>query len=600
MSDFRKQILEDISEYQEKYPNMNHIKDNEWAFNFWVLDKLFSVEEELIEEHITDYNDKGIDCFVWHEDLKDLYLIQNKFYTTTQITKGYILDDFLTRSIGALEKGTYTRSKELQDIYNKFNEDEDFRVHFHIYVTNESPKEKIIQDSIAKFNADNSSRYIAKIFSLKDIHEQYFMAPITDKKSFSFAIRTINRGTILQINNNAYKLTQALDAKYVLTPVMVIYEMYRESIKCGYPLFDENIREYLGNTGNVNKQIIRTLSDKADRKNFFFYNNGITIIVEDMTSDKQDKGMRSFEVTNPQIVNGCQTVNSIYEVLNSLPADTLETEFKETYVMTRFLKIPSRKQSDYQLDTLYKNIVTYNNSQNAINEKTFIASQEVFRRIQREMDWFGFLLCIKQSDKYSFTQMYRKATPLLDKNKEYLELFGLQHLKKTNDFIVPIEKYLQVILSFITTPTNAVQNKGKLLVANSEQNKAVTEFLRNPEVTNKCYLFIYLLYLRAEHEKKINETGNKGKTPNPFFLIYCFAKYECKNDASQIVPILSDKAKLEMIIKTYRFTLKKYYDEWVKENPSKEYNDMIKTPVNIEMLDHCHDDVLSLFEIMGE
>jgi len=81
MSDFKKQIEEDIADYAEKYPNLANIKKPEWAFNFWVLDKLFSEDEQLIEEKIVDYDDKGIDCYVWHEDMKDLYLIQNKFYS---------------------------------------------------------------------------------------------------------------------------------------------------------------------------------------------------------------------------------------------------------------------------------------------------------------------------------------------------------------------------------------------------------------------------------------------------------------------------------------------------------------------------------------
>ena len=66
MTDFKKQIQEDIAEYQSKHLFIQNIQKDEWAFNFWVLDKLFSVEEDLIEDCIIDYNDKGVDCFVWH------------------------------------------------------------------------------------------------------------------------------------------------------------------------------------------------------------------------------------------------------------------------------------------------------------------------------------------------------------------------------------------------------------------------------------------------------------------------------------------------------------------------------------------------------
>jgi len=40
MTEFINQINEDIKEYQERYPYMTNMNKNEWAFNFWVLDKL--------------------------------------------------------------------------------------------------------------------------------------------------------------------------------------------------------------------------------------------------------------------------------------------------------------------------------------------------------------------------------------------------------------------------------------------------------------------------------------------------------------------------------------------------------------------------------
>ena len=134
MINFRKQIEEDIADYAEKYSSIKNIRKPEWAFNFWVLDKLFSEDDQLIEEKIIDYDDKGIDCYVWHEDMHDLYLIQNKFYSEgSNLTVDYVMNDFLTRAIGSLEKGCYTRSKELQEIYNKFNQEEDFHIYFYLY-----------------------------------------------------------------------------------------------------------------------------------------------------------------------------------------------------------------------------------------------------------------------------------------------------------------------------------------------------------------------------------------------------------------------------------------------------------------------------------
>ena len=42
MADFRIQINQDIEEYQVRFPFIEHINKNEWAFNYWILDKFFS------------------------------------------------------------------------------------------------------------------------------------------------------------------------------------------------------------------------------------------------------------------------------------------------------------------------------------------------------------------------------------------------------------------------------------------------------------------------------------------------------------------------------------------------------------------------------
>lgn len=578
-NDFRKQIQEDIKDYQTKYPNVKHLEKVEWAFNFWILDNFYSIDEEIIEDFIIDYNDKGIDCFVWHEDLHDLYLIQNKFYSDkTILSNEYVQNDFLTRAIGALEKGTYTRSFELQQIYNKYHNEDDFNIHFVLYITNNEIQSNIY-DGIASFNKTYAEKkYDAKIYSLKDIQELYYKTPITNKKSFKYTLSTINKGTILNVDNSAYKLTLALDAKYVLTPVFTLFNMVKEAKKQGYSLFDENIREYLGSSGPINKKIAKTLKDPLDRKNFFFYNNGITIIVNDMTADNMQGTARVFDITNPQIVNGCQTVSTIYEVLNSLPPNGLEEDFQNTFVMIKILKIPSNNE---QLKNLYHNIVTYNNSQNSINEKTFSAVADVFKHVQSAFDWYGFLVCIKQSDKNSFSEKYTNPTKLLDKNSKILQLFGLTELKNVKDFFIDLEKLLQVILAF-KNPTNAIQHKSKILKDSSDQNNEVISFIKNTESTDKDLLYLYLLYLRAEAEKKKSEDK---KIPNPFYLIYSFAQFECKGNASAISSLLNTEEDTNRIIKKYKVVTTMYYKDWIKKNPGKEYNDMIKSPIDSELLD---------------
>ena len=47
--------------------------------------------DSMTNAEITDDNDMGIDCYVWHEDTKDLYINQNKHYSAgTKVDANYV------------------------------------------------------------------------------------------------------------------------------------------------------------------------------------------------------------------------------------------------------------------------------------------------------------------------------------------------------------------------------------------------------------------------------------------------------------------------------------------------------------------------------
>ena len=588
MSDFKKQIQEDIKEYQELYPYISNICKPEWAFNFWVLDKLYSEDVDVIEDKIVDYNDKGIDCYVWHEEKKELCLIQNKYYgNDTILPLDYITNDFLTRAVTALENGTYTRSQELQDIYTKYSSDPNFSVTLALYVTNNKCCTDGILNAIKNFNSTHPKQN-ATIYGLDDIEKLYYDDPNIDTANMSFILQTVNKGTTLNVNSQNVS-GQSIDSLYMMVPVYNIYELLQEANRVSYPVFASNIREYLGPTGKVNKKIMETLKDSEDRNNFFYYNNGITIIVKDKKILDQCNNMRPVKVVNPQIVNGCQTASTINEVLSGWPVSTAESDFSNTFVMVKLLAIPDNTA---KMEVLRKKIVTNNNSQNKIDQKNFEANNEEFRRIQVEFEDKGFLVCIKQSDKRKFTKVtYKTASKLLSRNFKYIDKFGLSSLSKPADFVIDLARFLQVVLAFSTNAHNAVQNKSELLVAGTSQNNTVTDFIRNNNVTINDLVSLWCLYLRAEQERK---NSHDKKTPNSLYLVHCVGHYECNGDWSKISEVLSDKSAIDRLVKLYTGAFTVYLKSWNKANDNKGYNAMCKSPINYDMLDTARDLSLSI------
>lgn len=581
MDDFRNQIKEDIEIIKKNNPFMDNIEKDEWTFNYWILDNIYNVDQEVIESQIIDYNDMGVDAYEFFEETKDLYLIQNKYYKDNSfLSVDYVSNDFLIRSITALENGTYKRSKDLQNIFNKYKKNSEFRVHLELYITNNNKNPQVLE-CIKKFN-NTHTNYVAKIYYLDDIKEKYYGEIVQHNKKIDVVIDTIVKGTILNINNSNYKLKNIIDARYVFTPITTIYKIYRESLEKQYAIFDKNIREYLGNTG-VNKNIINTLKNKDERVNFFYYNNGITLICSDMSTIKTQNSVLNrnayFTVSNPQIVNGCQTVNSIFEVLKDVDPNELENEFKDVFVMLKVLQIDSTSEKESQL---YKDIVKYNNSQNSIDEKTFVSNTALFQRFQKEFEKRGFLLLIKQSDKNQFKNKYKQSTILKERSSKYTQKFHLEFAKVT-DFFVPLEKLLQIILAFQSGGFAAFTKKSSLLKVNSNAYNITTEFLKDDQVTTNVLIDLWLLYSVAENNKKNSEDG---KTPITYYLIDCFAKYNCDNrNISMIETELEDYDKIHSIIDLYSRVTKAYTLEYNRIN-SVEYNLMIKKPIEYSILEN--------------
>jgi cold shock CspA family protein len=73
-------------------------------------------------------------------------------------------------------------------------------------------------------------------------------------------------------------------------------------------LFNNNVRDYLGNQGAVNREIEETVINSPEM--FLLCNNGITIVCTGFEQIR-DKLIR---IENPQIVNGCQTSNAIFDL----------------------------------------------------------------------------------------------------------------------------------------------------------------------------------------------------------------------------------------------------------------------------------------------
>lgn len=143
-------------------------------------------------------------------------------------------------------------------------------------------------------------------------------------------------------------------------------------------LYDKNVRKFLGHRRKVNKGIEHTIEHYPER--FGLYNNGITIVAEAVEKVADDR----IVLSNPYVVNGCQTTRSIYLVLqqklnsggkgNGSPAHMQWLKRLDNAVVVTKIVIVGDEGEGLLTET-----TRYTNSQNAVSDKDFISLESNFR-----------------------------------------------------------------------------------------------------------------------------------------------------------------------------------------------------------------------------
>lgn len=137
---------------------------------------------------------------------------------------------------------------------------------------------------------------------------------------------------------------------------MSVSELARLFDEHGDVLLDRNIRRYLGLTVRVNEQIAATLKDPAQRSNFYFYNNDITIVCSKFAHNALAEKDWIVQITGLQIVNGGQTSKTIQQIQKELGP-----EIGSAQVMVRIYELPENDEE------LVQRITEATNSQNPVD-----------------------------------------------------------------------------------------------------------------------------------------------------------------------------------------------------------------------------------------
>lgn len=139
-------------------------------------------------------------------------------------------------------------------------------------------------------------------------------------------------------------------------------------------LLEHNIRRYLGLHANrVNSAIHETLTTPHKRPDFYFYNNGITMICRKFRHNALQGENYQLKVEGMQIINGGQTCKTIQQTLSD--SDAFAT-FANVYVLLRLYELADDDQE------FVRDITYATNSQNPVDLRDLRSNDAIQKQLE--------------------------------------------------------------------------------------------------------------------------------------------------------------------------------------------------------------------------
>lgn len=249
-------------------------------------------------------------------------------------------------------------------------------------------------------NHDFGDQLVVEAISLENLYNVYTSLEPAAGPSISVDLTC----HILPVQDNAYVGVVSLADMYFM-----LGNYARQGDGTIDSIYDHNIRKYLKRrTGSVNEGIYKTL--EKDPRRFIAYNNGITMICRSVQSIPT--GLR---LTLPYIVNGCQTTRTLYDFMNTkfpgvdlghIASEGRIQPYKDAHMAIKILVVVDGGDETYAND-----ITRFSNKQNAIRGKDFIALEEMYRNLKKELAKKDYFLEIQAGEYDVLPKHKRKLYP---------------------------------------------------------------------------------------------------------------------------------------------------------------------------------------------
>lgn len=308
-------------------------------------------------------SDNGLDAIHFDAQTKTLYLVQAKWsdsHTSSVDSAGILKFIQGVKDLVSLKKDSFNSKikKRWSVIEDALGKAQQIRM-------------LVAYSGSGRIDPSIQARLDELVASQNDTSDMFSWGALSQKELFQYFAREAAPPQIdLDINITHYGMIDSpLKAIYGQVSAHEISKWY---ISHGNRLFAGNIRHFLGLRSDVNDVMMKALSETPDL--FWFYNNGITIIAEDIVRKpigSADRSIGVFACKNVTVVNGAQTVGTIGRSGSS--------EESTAVVQVRVIKVADADS------TLGRSITRASNTQNRIDARNFVALDPEQERIRTEL-----------------------------------------------------------------------------------------------------------------------------------------------------------------------------------------------------------------------
>ena len=512
--------------------NKKHIT-NGVAMAFFACETLFSLDEASAEMYITDSSfisgagasdDRGIDVFYLNQDAEEneleVYLVNCKykenfdaansfFFPPNELSKIESALHDITEAPGE-RKNTFN-SKQipfLEEIEARYKNSEDvnFTVIFCSNAVENIDKERLTALKLA-FNNKVKFEVIGcdTLINMNRIQKRPKIdGKITIAKKDFFEVQN---GIIAKIN--AAELLRLFSTNNDLrNQTEFTIERLKDDVLNEKALSD-NVRKFKGTSNLINSKIIETAKDDEQSINFFYFNNGLTILCDKIKRSTL-AAKQTLSLEGMQIVNGGQTIRC----LNELKKDKIEN-LENIEILCRIYGI-----EDPEFST---NVAQYTNSQTAVTNRDIKSIDERQRKLQELIKAKGYFYQIKA--------------------KEFD--------KENKNLIIDMEKIAQCLYAFkCECPAQARNNKKDIFSV--KYDEIFSDDLDENKIIDLFNLFKNITKKRNEIVKKnlIEETFNSPDVnfvvSSDYFILYGIKKLYQKrhgtlpNNVGELINLYDD------------------------------------------------------------